>query len=942
MSIVRKMQKKINLLILSILVIPWVSAGQYDPSRVVSLDPEVRSGVLENGMTYYIRHNREPADRASFYIVHNVGALLEEDDQNGLAHFLEHMAFNGTLNFEGKGILNTLERHGVAFGRNINAYTSYDETVYNISDVPVNRPGLLDTCLLILHDWSNYLLLNDEDIDNERGVITEEWRTRRNSATRIQNQWFPVLFRDSQYAKRDVIGDTTVIRHHRPETLRKFYHDWYRTDLQAIIIVGDFDVDEMEEMVKYRFASIPPVENPQERPFFEIPFHHETYFVVATDPEATQSQVTMYILFRNNDLKQKTLANMREGYIRSLYNSMSGMRISELLQQGEPPFINGYSQISGFVRGYDAYIISAVANPHSQAAALESIMTETERILRHGFTESELERARANYLTSLESRYKQRDKISNDALARQLQSHYLVNSAVPGIEFEYEFAKTIIPGITAEEVSAMAQRWIRPDNRTIVITGPEAGKKHLTENEALALVSKVSQKEIEPYDDGLSDAVLISEELQGGAIIKTSPLVDFNAVEWTLENNLKVVYRHADYEKDNVSLLAYSPGGASLWDDQYVPSLGMINEFITSYGVGDFNAISLEKMLAGKRVSLRPFISERFEGFNGSSAPRDFETLMKLVWLYFEQPRFDDQAHDALMSRYRSYVRNLQNDPRKIMSDSLSLILSDYHPRVRLMDASYLDAVSIDHIQDIYLDRIHDAGDFTFFIVGNIDEEIVKPLVEKYLGSLSSTFRTETWKDHGIRVPPGTTSRRIEVPLATPKASVNISFVNNVAYNAHTSLAMSILQGVLNLRYIETVREEEGGTYGVSVRASISRNPVEEGRLSISFDTDPEKSDYLKSIIYREIDKILDNGPTPDDFDKTIQNLLKDREQSRNHNNFWMSSLYNFYTIGINFADTSNYEDILKRMTPDDIQAFAKQYFTGVNTIDVVFLPKSE
>jgi zinc protease len=922
-----------------VLSLPPAALAWQNPELPVPLDPEVRAGVLDNGLTYYIRHNQEPAERASFYLVQNAGALLEEDDQNGLAHFLEHMAFNGTVNFEGKGILNALERHGVAFGRNINAYTSFNETVYNISDVPVNKAGIIDTCLLILHDWSSQLLLAEEEIDRERGVITEEWRTRRTSGIRIQDQWFPVLFKGSRYAVRDIIGDTAVIRNHTPETLHRFYHDWYRPDLQAIIVVGDFDVDEIEKRVISLFSTIAPVENPRERPFFNIPLHEETYFIVATDPEASQSRITLHMLSENNDMEEKTLGDLRNNYIRSLYNSMSGMRFQELVQKGEPPFINGYSGISGFVRGYDNYQVHATANPGSQAAALEAALIETERIRRHGFTGSELERAKANFLSNLESRFRQRDKISNDAYARQLQGHYLVRSAVPGIEFEYEYASRIVPLITVEEVSRLADKWIRPDNRTLVITGPPEEEMHLTQEEAFAIIEKVENMEITPYEDELADVPLIDDELTGSPVISTKRLEEFDAVEWTLANNVKVVYRHADYQKDNVSLLAYSPGGGSLWDDEFVPSLGMINEFISSYGAGDFDALSLQKMLSGKRVSLNPFIGENSEGFNGASAPRDFETMMQLVWLYFENPRFDRGAHDALMARYRSFVSNLQNEPAKIMSDSLSRILGNYHPRIRLMDAKYLEDVDMDHIREIYLDRMYNAGDFIFFIVGNIGEEAVRSLSEKYLGSLSSSSRTETWKDHGIRVPGGVTERRIELPLATPKAGINLYFVNNVPYNAYNNMAMRIIRGILNLRYIETVREEEGGTYGVSVRWSLSRIPVEEGRFIISFDTDPEKADHLKSIIFREIDSIIENGPSRDDFDKTVQNLLKDREQARRNNNFWMNSLYNYYVTGINNADRSNYEELLLTITPEDIRDFIKEYFTGVNTIDVMFLP---
>jgi zinc protease len=911
-----------------------------DLNSVVPEEPTLRKGVLDNGLTYYIRHNEEPKNRASFYIIQNVGALLEEDNQDGLAHFLEHMAFNGTENFEGKGILNTLEKHGVAFGRNINAYTAFNETVYNLSEVPTTQEGLVDTCLLILHDWSDFLLLQEDEIDLERGVISEEWRTRRNASFRMLRTWLPVVLKDSKWAERDIIGDTTVIKYHDPETLRQFYHDWYRTDLQAIAIVGDVDVDEVEQKVKALFSTIKPIENPKERPTYKVPNHEEAYYVLATDDEATQSQINIYILDENKDGQEKSYADLRDSYITSLYNSMAGMRIQELLQKGTPPFVSGRTGRGGLVRGYDAYSISVTANTNEEAKALESIMIETERIKRFGFGEGELERAKTNFLTGLENQYNERDKISNDRYAREYAQNYLVKQAVPGIETEYQFANEVIPTITVEEVSAKAKEWIKPDNRTIVITGP-TDAEHLSEEEAKSIIAKVESMEIEPYEDAVSGESLISEELEGAKVVNTKKLEDFDAVEWTLANNVKVVYRHADYEKDNVALLAFSEGGASLWGDEFVPSADMTATFINAYGVGDFDAISLQKMLTGKKVSLSPTIGSLTEGFNGSTTPKDFETMMQLAYLYFEQPRFDEEAHNALMSRYMAFVANMEKDPAKIMQDSLSFIMADYHPRVRTLNTEYLQDVKFEDIQQIYKDRIQDAGDFTFFIVGNIDEETAKSMAEKYLGSLSDSEREENWKDHGVRSPEGETQKVIPLPLSTPKANVNVRYENDVDYTQENILAIKVLEGILNLRYTETVREDEGGTYGVGIGSGMSQYPVNKGSMRILFDCDPARADELKSIIYREIDKVIADGPTATDFDKTIKNLLKDREQSREHNSFWLSSLYNYYFNGINSADSVNYEEILDKMSRQDIQQFAADFFDDADLIDVVFVPSN-
>lgn len=910
-------------------------------NQPVPTDPEVRSGVLSNGMTYYIRHNKEPKERASFYIIRNVGALLEEDNQNGLAHFLEHMSFNGTKHFEEKGILNTLEKHGVKFGDNINAYTSFTETVYNMSEVPTTHTGLVDTCLLILHDWSHYLSLTDKEINLERGVISEEWRTRRNASFRMRSQWFPVLFKGSKYAVRDVIGDTTVIKNCDPQTLRNFYYDWYRTDLQAIAIVGDINVDDVEMKVKELFSTIPAVPNPKQKPDFTIPHHDETNFVLATDKEATQSQINIYILNENEDGKTKDLNYLREGYIETLYGMMTEMRIQELMQKGVPPFVNGYTQKSDFVRGYDAYVIGAAANPNEEAKALEAIMIETEKVKRFGFLSSELERAKANYLINLESQYKQKDKINNDSYCSEISSNFLTAEPYPGIDFTYSFANQIIPTITAEEVSARAKEWIKDSNRTIVITGPSEGVTHLGEKEAKDIIAKVESMEIQPYTDAASSASLISGELKGSKIKSEKKLDEFNAVEWTLENNVKVVYRFADYEKDEVAMMAFSKGGTSLWDNQYVPSAEMAGTFIGTYGVGDFDAITLQKMLSGKKVSISPTLDDLTEGFSGSSSPNDFETMMQLTYLFFEKPRFDKEAHDALMSRYLAYVANMEKDPRKAMQDSLLFITTDHNPRVKSISTKFLQEVSFDDIQKIYKDRINDAGDFIFFIVGNIDEATVKSNVEKYLGSLTDTDRKETWKDRGVRTPEGKTQRVIPIALTTPKANVNVIYANKIEFNQKNRLALDVLEGILDLRYTETVREDEGGTYGVRIGSNLKQYPVSRASLKMSFDCDPARAEALKAIIYREIDKIINDGPTVVDFDKTIKNKLKDREQAREHNNFWLSSLYGFFYSGINSANKKNYEDILSSMTQKDIQDLAKKLLTKPDLIDVVFVPKT-
>ena len=934
------MRRFILSMLVFLVIAPIFVSAQDMLKQAVPVDPAIRTGKLENGMTYFIRHNEEPKERVSFYMIQNVGALLENDNQNGLAHFLEHMAFNGTEHYPGKGFLDYLEKNGVAFGRNINAYTAFNETVYNLSDVPATREGLIDSCLLVLNDWSNYLLLTEEEIDSERGVISEEWRTRRNASFRMRSQWFPVVFEGSKWAERDVIGDLDIIKNFKPETLRKFYHDWYRTDLQAIAIVGDIDVDQVEAKVKDLFSKIPAVENEQPRPQFEIPEHDETKFVLATDEEATNSNISIYIKHKATPREDKNIGYLREDYIANLLNQMSGERISELLQKGNPPFINGSVQIGGFVRGYDAAFITATANPNKEDEGLKAIYTEAQRIVRHGFTEGELNRAKVNLLTSMESAYKQRDKISNDQYVSGIQSYFLEGEPLTDAEFDWQFGQAILETITLADVNKLATDMIVDKNRVIVITGPNSGVKHLTQDEAFAILDEVENSTIDPYEDTVEAASLIEDKLPGAKVVSTKKLEDLDAVEWKLSNNATVVFKHADYEKDQVLLSAYSPGGSSLLDTDDLQAAGMLPQFIGSFGVGDFDAIALRKILTGKTASVATSLGGLTEGFNGSSTPKDFETMMQLLYLQFNNPRFDEEAYEALKSRYVAYLQNMANNPQKIMSDSLSLIATDHNERTKLMSAKMFDEITFAQMEALYQDRFKDAGDFTFFIVGNIDEEVAKEMAEKYIGSLKDLPGEEEWVDHKVRMPEGTTEKKIEVPLQTEKGTVQILIRKELAYSPVSNIELDVLKAILQLRYTEEVREKEGGTYGVGVGSSSNQYPYERKTLQISFDTDPEKADHLKTIIFREIDKIIADGPTQEDLDKVILNLKKDRAQAKEHNNYWMNALYNKYYHGFNPDAEENFDAILDGLTTAQIQKFAKTFYTDADMVDVVFIPK--
>ncbi len=921
-------------------------AQQINWNEALPTDSKVLVGKLPNGMTYYLRHNEEPKERASFYIIRNAGALLENDDQDGLAHFLEHMAFNGSKNFPGNSMIATLERHGISFGGNLNAYTTQDETVYNISSVPVKDEALIDTCLLVLHDWSYYLTLSDEEIDEERGVITEEWRTRNNSSSRMRNQIMPVILKGSKHAERDVIGDLNVIQNFKPEVIREFYHKWYRTDLQAIAIVGDFDVAKMEQKIKDVFSSIPAIKNPEKRPFFEIPSHEETYYVLATDKEATSSGIQYMRVFRdeeNDGDGTVTYQDIKNGLMANFFNSMVGSRISEMIQKGDAPFLSASIGYGGMARGYSSYTLSATAKPNQEKEALEAVIRENERIIQHGFTQSELDRVKTNTLVGLRSALKGADKINNEQYIKDMQANFLEKAGMVTIQDYVAAAEKIIPLITAEEVAAQVKKWWTPDNRSIVIMGPSEGVTHLTEKEARDIIAATEGKAVEAYKDNVVSGSLIAEDLTGSKIVAVKELPQFNAEEWTLANGAKVIYRKADFEKDNIALSAYSAGGSSLYEDlDLLAAASEVGGFVGAYGLGDYDAIALRKVLTGKKAGCSVAIGSLYETVSGSATPQDFETMMQLLYLRFQKPRFDSQAHDVIIERNRIRVKQMEGQPQKMMQDSISMIAANYNPRVMLYNDAYLDKLTLDKMEKVYRDRISDASDFTFFIVGNVDKEVVKPMVEKYIGSIPSLNRNEKWIDRKVRGPKGKVEKVLYFPLENPKSTVLLAFNKEMKYDLKDAYCTNILSNILTNRYTKSIREEQGGTYGVGVSGSVSREPVTSYSIEMSFDCDPDKAATLKPLLYVEVEKVMKEGVTTEELDKVVKNALKESEQSKNHNSYWMSVLNNYYRTGINIADPKNYEDILKALTPKDVQNFAKKFFKDANVIDLILAPTSD
>lgn len=915
--------------------------AQPDLNGQAPMDPGIRSGKLSNGLTYFIRNNKEPEKRASFYIIQNVGAILENDDQNGLAHFLEHMAFNGTRHFPGKGIISSLEKHGVAFGSNINAYTGFDETVYNLSDVPVEAPGLVDSCLLVLNDWSHYLTLSDKEIDLERGVISEEWRTSKNASRRMIFEVIPVILKGSKYAVRDIIGNIDIIKNFSYNTLRDYYNQWYRPDLQTIAVVGDINVDEVEGKIKSLFSSIPVPVNPSPRLPVMVPYHKETNFVLAQDKEAPQTSVSVVVLHNAVPAGERNLKYLRDEHIISLMNSMINTRIYELLQKENPPFVGGSVSYSGYyAREYDAFTISATARKNEEAKALEAIYSEAERAKRFGFTKGELDRAKAKMLSDFETRFKQKDKIDNDTYVQGIQDYFLSGEPLTSMDFDFEFLKSVIGSITPEETSARFKEEMLDENRTIVVQGLQGEDiKHLTEQEALDILTKVKNSTLTAYEDKELGSSLIKEDLKGSKIVKTVPLPQFDAVEWTLGNNARVVYRKANYEKDNVLLTAYSFGGISKLDNNQVLTANLLSAIAPMYGAGEYDNITLQKMLAGKKASVTLSLNETTETISGTSTPKDFETMLQLLYLRFARPRFDKVAHEAIVGRFAGMIGNMEKDPNKIKSDSISLITTGYNPRTPLLTKESISKISLEDMQKIYTDRFKGADEFNFFIVGNIGTDSVKSMVEKYIGSLPSAARKESWIDRKVEQPKGRITKEISLPLTIPKSTVFIAFAEDMKYKPYNYLGLEVIKGILDLVYTEKVREDQGGTYGVGVALSEQKRPTELAEGMITFDCDPARSGELKTIIFNQLDTIMKIGPSQINLDKTVNNILKTREENKKHNSYWSSVLSRYYSFGINSNDPANYENILKSYTIKDIKKIANEMFKKADVVDLLFIP---
>lgn len=910
----------------------------------IPIDKNVRIGKLDNGLTYYIRKNSLPANRADFYIAQKVGSIQEEESQRGLAHFLEHMCFNGTTHFPGDALKQYLERIGVKFGENLNAYTSVDETVYNISNVPVTTPGAIDSCLLILHDWSNDLTLDPKEIDKERGVINEEWRTRMSAIQRFQEKMLPVMFEGTKYAHCFPIGTMEVVMNFKPQTLRDYYEKWYRPDLQGIVVVGDIDVDVIEAQIKKIFSDIPAQPNAAKREYYPVNDNKEPIVIIYKDKEQPNVQALVFNKHENTPDTEKTnMGYLLQDYAITLINNMLNARLNELVQTANPPYIYATTYDDNFfvAKTKDAFTGIVVCKEDAIENGIATLLRETERARQFGFTETEYNRARAEYLRQLESAFNERDKRKNEEYVNKYVRHFLDNEPIPGIENEYAIINQIAPAIPVAALNQMMQELVTDSNQVVAILAPEKeGLKIPSEDVIKQILKDVKAEKLTAYVDKVSDEPLMKETPKGGKIISEKKDDIFGTTTLTLSNGVKVIIKKTDFKADEIRMKGVSLGGSSLFPNSEIININGLDA-VSVGGLGNFSTVNLEKVLAGKKASVSYDIGDKTETIHGNCSPKDFETMMQLTYLTFTAPRRDDEAFASYKNRSKAALLNMEMNPQIAFSDSIQAGIYMKHPRQVRIKADMIDKMDYDKILSMYNDRYKDASDFTFIFVGNVDVEQMKPLIVQYLGSLPAINRKETFKDNKVEIRQGTYKNEFIRKQETAKASNFVLISGNCEYNLKNDILLDMTSQILDLIYTAKVREDEGGTYGVYVGGQLRKYPTEKAVLQIIFDTAPAKRDTLMKIIFDELNNFAKAGSTEENLNKVKEFMLKKHAEDLKENNYWLSGIDEYLFTGMDRI--KNYEQIVNSITMKNIQKFADDLLKQKNEIEVSMIsPEAE
>ena len=933
--------KKLTMLLVALTATASVMAQ--GPMTPIPADPELRTGKLDNGMTYYIRHNEKPKNQADFYILHDVGAIQEEDSQQGLAHFLEHMAFNGTKNLPGKQMIEYLETVGVKFGYNLNAGTTWDYTCYNISDVPTQRQGVIDSALLVLHDWSHFIALRPEEIDSERGVIMEELRTRDGASWRSTMSMLQALSKGTLYEHRNLIGYLDGLKNFHHDELEKFYTSWYRPDYQAVIVVGDVDVDAIEQKIKTLMADIPaPAADAPKKAEIVVPDNEEPIVSIFTDPEMQGSRVQLFIKRRalpevmNNTVQAEML-----DVINSYMTVMENARLEELSMKPDAPFLGagmGSGEV-GVIPTLDATIFTAATQDGALARGFEALYTELEKMRRYGFTQGEFERAQETLMRDAERSYANRNDRTNEEYVEEYLANYRRNSPVPDAKTEWQLDSMLIRNITVDAVNAVAQQFITPTNQVIFVTAPEKeGITNPTAEELLAIRDKVISSEVEAYEDNVVKEPLIPEgtKLKGSPVKKTTTDQTLGTTEWTLANGTRIVVKPTTFKADEVRMSATAKGGLSLLSDEEYYMGEMMPSINAMSGIGRFSATELRKQLSGKSASVQNNTSEYASTINGSCSPKDLETMLQLLYLDFTSPRFDQNDYNTLINTLNAQLANVESNPDYLAQKRFLEVSYGNNPRRQMISQELVSKFDFAKLPAIYEKLYPNANSFTFIFVGNVDLETLKPLVEKYIGSIPASKKTN-FVDDKASVVKGDVTEDFRVAMQQPKVNVHYLFSGDMPYTFKNKLALTFLTQALNARYLVSIREEKGGTYGVQVYGTTDYIPAERYEMHIGFDTNEEMADELREIVMKELRQIADNGPLTEDIEKTREFLLKNWQNTLEQNGSWVGYLQSKYGSGLDFV--REYKSAVEALTNADVQAMARKVLEDGNLVKVIMRP---
>lgn len=904
-------------------------------------DENIITGQFENGMKYYIQKNAKPENRAELRLVVNAGSMQEDEDQLGIAHFVEHMAFNGSKNFKKNELVDYLESVGARFGPDLNAYTSFDETVYMLQ-VRTDSMEYFDKGLLVLSDWASGLSFDHEEIDKERGVIYSEWRTGLSAEQRMQKDYLPLMYHKSRYAERLPIGDPKTIMDADYETIERFYRDWYRPDLMAVVVIGDIDPAMVEEKLSAIFPLIPQTSNKRLKENNNIPGHEETLISISTDKEATFSVVRL--VYKHQHLPMVTVSDFRESLVKTLYNRMLNTRLEELTKTADPPFIFGYSGYNRDVGNLDVYTAFANVAEGEVASALEVLLLENERVLKHGFLLSELERQKSTLLERMERQHREKDKLNSSQLINRCVRHFLDGTPVVSMEDQLEFYKSLLPTITIEEVNGLASKWLTKENRVVIVTAPAKDDVPMpSEDELLSLVDKIGTQDISPYFEEERNDPIFNKELGTSDVISEKAFEKVGVKEFLLENDVRIVLKSTDFKNDEILMNVNSMGGTSLYEDKDFMNANVSANIVQESGVGLYSSTDLKKKLNGKSVNVFPFVSNYYEGLAGSCSPNDLELMLQLTHLYFTDPRKDEDAFKSFVARQSNIYKNLMSSPSYYFMEYTMKRKSNDHFRTGFPTVEKLQTVEFERALEIYRERFSNAADFTFFFVGNFDEATLLELAKKYLGTLPSALERETYMDRNIDNVKGELKEEI-IKGEAPKAQVELFFHGPHEWNEANNYRFYALLDVLRIKLRESLREDKGGVYGVSVNGLATKVPGAEYNITISFSCDPEMTEELIHAALEEIAFIKGEGVDEKVINKVSEAQRQGTIKNLKENRYWMNRLISIYENEGNPTKISieHVEEMIAQLDTELIKSAANLFFGSGNYIELVMKPEQK